>query len=188
MDSSTQEGKKPKALEGALWLGVALILATAASPIWERPWHPSLEERCKEDCIQVQVTGVEGREGIYRVPRSTTLKQFLGWLRIPLDDLEELVLEEWTRLDFQDAPGKLPPRVGHMSESAKYLLGQPMDLNRAGIRDLTLLPGIGPGLARRIVDERRRGGPFGSPSDLARVKGIPRKTLDGIQPLLAAGG
>ncbi len=132
----------------------------------------------------MQVVGLDGKEGVYRVPARTNLKEFLRWVGIPADGVDTVGLQDWTCLDFQDSSGKLPPRVGPMRESVKYLLGQPMDLNRAGVRDLVILPGIGPGLAKRIVMERSRRGPFLSPSDLARVKGIPRKTLEGIKPFL----
>ncbi len=55
--------------------------------------------------------------------------------------------------------------------------GQDIDLrsvhvNRAGEEELAALPGIGPVLAMRIVEERSRGGDFTSPGDLERVRGI----------------
>jgi competence protein ComEA len=45
-------------------------------------------------------------------------------------------------------------------------------VNRATVEELDRLPGIGPALARAIIEERARGGPFRSPSDLERVPGI----------------
>jgi competence protein ComEA len=47
-----------------------------------------------------------------------------------------------------------------------------IDVNRASQAELSALPGVGPSLARRIDDERRRGGPFAAPEDLRRVPGI----------------
>jgi competence ComEA-like helix-hairpin-helix protein len=55
--------------------------------------------------------------------------------------------------------------------------GEPLDLNRARVEDLRLLPGIGPKLAQRIVDERARRGSYQSIDDLLEVKGIGRATL-----------
>ncbi len=54
----------------------------------------------------------------------------------------------------------------------------PINLNRASAGQLTRLPGIGPKLARRIVDDRNQRGPFKSVDDLSRVKGIGKKTLE----------
>lgn len=47
-----------------------------------------------------------------------------------------------------------------------------IDLNSAGEEQLTLLPGIGPGLARKIVSFRDREGPFGGMEDLMKIRGI----------------
>ncbi|MGQ4553696.1 helix-hairpin-helix domain-containing protein [Dermabacteraceae bacterium CCM 9519] len=51
----------------------------------------------------------------------------------------------------------------------------PVDLNSAGEQQLTALPGIGPALAKRIVADREKNGPFRSIADLTRVKGIGKK-------------
>jgi len=61
----------------------------------------------------------------------------------------------------------------------------PLDLNRASQDDLERLPGIGPGLAARIVDSRTRRGTFDSVDDLRRVRGIGDTTLARLRPLLA---
>ncbi len=48
----------------------------------------------------------------------------------------------------------------------------PVDINTAGVEELQRLPGIGPGLARRIIDDREANGPFREPAELTRVFGI----------------
>ena len=53
-----------------------------------------------------------------------------------------------------------------------------IDVNTAGVRELSLLPGVGPVLARRIVSNRERLGDFGSVDDLARVHGVGPKTIE----------
>jgi competence ComEA-like helix-hairpin-helix protein len=58
-----------------------------------------------------------------------------------------------------------------------------IDLNLAEVRELSLLPGVGPVLARRIVDNRRRLGGFESIESLRRVRGIGEKKLEQIRPL-----
>ena len=59
-----------------------------------------------------------------------------------------------------------------------------IDINAADAPALTLLPGIGPTLARRIVESRRAEGPFLDHDDLQRVRGIGPKTLEGMRPYL----
>jgi competence protein ComEA len=50
--------------------------------------------------------------------------------------------------------------------------GETIDLDRAGAGEIARLPRIGPGLARRIVDDRTTRGPFGSLEGLSRVAGV----------------
>jgi competence protein ComEA len=55
-----------------------------------------------------------------------------------------------------------------------------VDINQAGVAQLEALPGIGPVLAQRIVEERRRHGTFLSVDDLARVQGIGTKRAQAL--------
>lgn len=55
--------------------------------------------------------------------------------------------------------------------------GYRVDLNSADAATIALLPGIGPHLAQRIVDDRKQRGPFATVDDLARVKGVGQHTL-----------
>jgi competence protein ComEA len=48
----------------------------------------------------------------------------------------------------------------------------PIDVDVASVEELDRLPGIGPALAARIVEDRERLGPFGSLEALERVRGI----------------
>jgi competence ComEA-like helix-hairpin-helix protein len=62
--------------------------------------------------------------------------------------------------------------------------GGRLDPNRASAAEWELLPGVGPSLARRLVEARTRDGPFHAPGDLLRVKGVGEKTLAKFAPLL----
>ncbi|MBU1049328.1 ComEA family DNA-binding protein [Candidatus Bipolaricaulota bacterium] len=56
----------------------------------------------------------------------------------------------------------------------------PVNINSATSDELITLPGIGPALAQRIIEERRENGPFGTVEDLVRVSGIGPKTVEGL--------
>jgi len=60
-------------------------------------------------------------------------------------------------------------------------LSQKVDINSATRSELERLPGIGPSLARRIVEYRSRVGRFGRLEDLLEVSGIGPKTLSGLR-------
>lgn len=61
---------------------------------------------------------------------------------------------------------------------------QQLDVNTATAAQLERLPGVGPILARRILEARWEHGPFRAPADLARVPGMGRATLRAIAPFI----
>jgi competence ComEA-like helix-hairpin-helix protein len=71
--------------------------------------------------------------------------------------------------------------------AAGLLLGRPIDIERAGPAELEALPGVGPGLARRIVSARERGGPFRTLEGLRRVKGVGAARIRALEGYARAG-
>ncbi len=59
-----------------------------------------------------------------------------------------------------------------------------LDVNSAGWVEWMQLEGIGETTARKIVDDRKRNGPFRSVDDVSRVNGIGPATLEKIRPYL----
>ncbi|MEZ4417470.1 MAG: ComEA family DNA-binding protein [Gemmatimonadota bacterium] len=66
--------------------------------------------------------------------------------------------------------------------------GELLDVNRAGEEELDRLPRVGPGLARAIIAERERGGPFATVEALARVRGVGPATLERLRPHIEVRG
>ncbi len=62
-----------------------------------------------------------------------------------------------------------------------------LDPNTASEEELDRLPGIGPAVARAIVESRRAEGPFGDVEALTRVRGIGPATIKRIEPHLLPG-
>jgi competence protein ComEA len=63
---------------------------------------------------------------------------------------------------------------------------RPLDLNDATAEQLARLPGVGPGLARRIVEERQRRGRFEGPEGLRSVLGLGPRKLAALRDLVTA--
>lgn len=63
---------------------------------------------------------------------------------------------------------------------------RPLDLNEATAEQLSRLPGVGPGLARRIVEERQRRGRFDGPEGLRSVLGLGPRKLAALRDLVTA--
>ena len=59
-----------------------------------------------------------------------------------------------------------------------------LDLNRATAEELQHLPGIGPVLAQRVIEQRTTHGAFHTVDDLRNVKGIGKKRMDQLRPLI----
>lgn len=62
--------------------------------------------------------------------------------------------------------------------------GERLDLNRVTARELDRLPGVGPGLAARLISERKKRGGFRSLAAVDSVPGIGDALLDRISPFL----
>jgi competence ComEA-like helix-hairpin-helix protein len=110
--------------------------------------------------------------------------QALPRLSEPLADrCRGIFLEGGTEVRLERVPGSHERGcfVSSMPEQCRYLLGMPLNVNRAGEEELELLPGIGPRLARRIVEARESIGPFSSPEEFLRVPGIGEKLVERIQ-------
>ncbi|MFQ5830093.1 MAG: ComEA family DNA-binding protein [Candidatus Methylomirabilia bacterium] len=98
------------------------------------------------------------------------------------DRLEHFDASE-PQLNKEPAPPRRPSKLSSVTVRRDGRL----DLNRAPEEELQRLPGIGPILARRIVEGRQRHGPFPTPEDLRRVPGIGAKKLEAIRDLVTVG-
>lgn len=62
-----------------------------------------------------------------------------------------------------------------------------VDINKADVKGLMSLKGIGEQKAKAIVKYRQMNGPFQSPGDLANVPGIGEKTVDNNKGMIVIG-
>ena len=86
---------------------------------------------------------------------------------------------------FPDVTEATGGHGGPLNVRQRFLLGERVEINRAGIRELSELPGISDPIAREIARERARRGGFRRPEDLLAVRGIKEKRLKKILPFIA---
>src|SRR5262245_7592325 len=83
------------------------------------------------------------------------------------------------------SPAALPSPSPAAPSSVSAVAAAPLvDLNSADARQLQRLPGVGAKRAQAIIELRQRLGGFRSAADLLRIRGIGRRTLARMQPLL----
>ncbi len=87
------------------------------------------------------------------------------------------------RTGTADPPG--PPAAAAIPRPAAA--APRLDLNRADARELDALPGVGPVLAERIVQQRGRFGPFRDLDELLAVRGVGPRLLERLRPRLTLG-
>jgi comEA protein len=92
---------------------------------------------------------------------------------------DESTLRVSDALSVRSVASKRPTPPAGKSNKEASLTGR-IDINRASREELQQLPGIGPKLSQRIVDERQRGR-FETVEELRRVPGIGPKTMDKLR-------
>lgn len=112
-------------------------------------------------------------------PAAAEIFQAAGWER-PAVSLPATRIPDRTTVLIRRSSGRVECRP--LSEGLSLALGRKMNLNRASVRDLVLLPGLGPATARLIAADRAAHGPFSSVNDLTRVKGLGRKKAANLRP------
>ena len=77
--------------------------------------------------------------------------------------------------------------AGAALAAAKAAPTAKVNLNTATVEQLTTLPGVGPKLAARIVEQRQKEGGFKSTQELIKVRGIGEKNFQKIESYLTVG-
>ncbi len=94
------------------------------------------------------------------------------------------------------APELVPPSnkgsdLEEISEKSREVPLHPIqgkvNINTAGLEELESLPGVGPSLARKIIDYRSQKGRFEKIEEIKRVSGIGEKSFQGIKGLITVG-
>jgi competence protein ComEA len=115
------------------------------------------------------------------------LRRLLPWVCVQPDEpgevVQPVIFRGSSRTAGATSPAALPQPPSARKPGKKAAgITRPIDLNRASATELQRLPGIGPVIAARIVQERRKA-PFQSVDDLkGRVPGIGPKKLEMLRP------
>ena len=81
------------------------------------------------------------------------------------------------------AYASLPVGIGTSGSSGSGLV----NINTAGMTELTGLPGIGQTRAQAIIDHRNKHGPFEKIEDIMQVNGIKQAAFEQIRGMITTG-
>ncbi len=157
--------------------------------------------------VTVYVVGAVARGGVYRLRGGTRVQdavEMAGGLTVQADpagvNLAELLIDgeeisvPLRGETMQPVTSRAPRRHakhrnhrtahGSPSRHRKAPPGQPIDINSADAAALQDLPGVGPGLAQRVIDFREVNGPFRAIDELADVAGMSDRRIEQITPYI----
>jgi competence protein ComEA len=100
---------------------------------------------------------------------------------LSINSSAQSTLPQTIHLKANDQQSGNTPRV---TTSSNQTIAQPININTATIEDLEKLPGIGKGLAERIIDHRERFGLFRRTEHLIIVRGISDRRFRALQDLI----
>ena len=185
------------------YLALALIELAAFGAFWHlhRPPPPPIliSEATPQPThtpgrIVIYVSGAVQRPDVYTLPEGSRLKDALAAAEGARGDADLSALnlaqslEDGQRVHIPaigETPLPQPTAPPPSSRGAASLQpGVPLNINTASAADLDALPGIGPVLAQRIVEDREANGPYASVDDLERVRGIGPSLLEKLRPLV----
>jgi len=133
----------------------------------------------RDGSVVVKLSGDISQGGIYYLPDHTSLSRLLDIAGIKHQDrIDKGILKTLLvtgQMVTLNADHHL--RIGWMDAKERLALDLPIDLNRATVEDLVLIPGIGEKTAAGIVRFRETSGPFRKMADLMNVPGIKEKKL-----------
>jgi competence protein ComEA len=171
-------------------LGVILLLGAALFLVYA--WRagmlfaPSPPPPGIMNLIFVEVTGPVAHPGVYSFAQPPSLGEV--WQRAGAPGVapdKDKKIASGTRLEVRPSGGY---RLAVMPGTQLLTLGLPIDLNRASAEDLGAVPGIGPALARRIVEYRNTHGPFKRVDELQeKVLGVGQKKAEILKRYVVIG-
>jgi competence protein ComEA len=78
----------------------------------------------------------------------------------------------------------VPPMATAQKNATQSSISQKVNLNTATVEELQTIPGIGPAMAKRVVEYRSKVGKFTKIEDIINVKGIGEKKFQKMKDRL----
>ena len=182
-------GIRERQLDGAVVIVVILVFVHIAAftfslfhvpkcniPFGDRTYGPLI----------VAIGGDTAFNGIYHVPRKTRICDLLisaGIGNLELFD-KPILFKRLSTGDIVVIESGNHLGIAEMDNVQKVALNIPININKATLNDLILIPGIGEKTASSIIQFRKKSGNFKRLEDLMKIRGIKEKKFAKIKMYL----
>jgi len=183
--------KRPKRNDQHIGLSVLILILLAG---WAIHYLTSLQGtrgRVKESNeIFVGVEGLISRPGVYCFEREPSLTDLIARAggrtqRLGSDVWDPYpAFSQGTMVHISTERGRIEVSTQPLPAPYRVTLAIPLSLNESSPEELDAIPGIGPVLARRIIDHRSRYGLFTTVDELTKVPGFGEMRLSRIRPFV----
>jgi competence protein ComEA len=148
---------------------------------------PALTSPATPSTLRVYVTGEVWHPDVYALPAGSIVKDAVQAAGGATDDADLRRIN--LALEVRDQQQVYVPRVGENDAPLSLTPGPDakININTATAEQLDTLPGIGPDLAKRIVDWRESQGPFASIADIKQVSGIGDGIFERLKDRITVG-
>jgi competence protein ComEA len=172
--------------EVAITAAAALMLAASGVLLVARRPAPPIRiiEVPRSSGLVVQVDGAVARPGVYPLAAGARVADALAAAGGAGPDADLSAVNRAHPLrdgERVSVPSRSSGEVPSLGVPGSLGNGAVLELNAATAADLEALPGIGPVLARRIVEHRAQRGPFHRLDDLLQIKGVGPRLLEGLR-------
>ncbi len=147
-------------------------------------------EKRKEN-VTVELSGAFNHKGVYFVPEGMTVAELLRYQGIESNaklspDLGLKIVVSGMSI-IKEKDGRI--LITDMKAAKRLALDLPININKAALEDLILIPGVKDATAKKLLDYRTSaGGRIGHMEDLMNIPGIKEKRLSHLRKYLYAAG
>ena len=117
-----------------------------------------------------------------QIPQAAIVEQHIIRKEREISNIQKSISKDKRVSSFQEKPYKTKSTDEKADNESKNIIF-PININTANEKELDALPGIGPAIARRIV-EYRSSQPFTKVEDIMLVKGIGEKKFAKLKELI----
>lgn len=159
---------------------LVLLAGTQVGRRYMPEWVQERASAKESRAVVVECAGSGVRPGVYLFSNAPTVAEACARVGVPREVVmanAEEVVDSGALLRLSEADSRVQVERQEMAASTRLLFGIPLDLNKVCADELEHIEGIGPCLAKAIIDYRNAHGPFRTVGELEKVRGIGRKKL-----------